>query len=183
MSFLERSGNDTLSGEAGDDSIVGGGGNDTLNGGDGADRLDGASGADQLTGGAGNDELTGGAGNDVIHFGIGFWARIASRNNRLETVDGSDTLRFNASIVPASVSGRRRQRRWARHIDRGRGSNSSSKEVSATSPPRQYVVARLQPDRGRREQHARPHRVQCGTVWTHADLLIRAANTHRHSRR
>ena len=94
---------DNLSGDAGDDSIYGGAGNDTLNGGDGAGRLDGGSGNDQLTGGLGNDELTGGAGSDIIHFSLGS-SQDHIKNNSLETIDGTDTLRFNSSVAVGSVS-------------------------------------------------------------------------------
>jgi Ca2+-binding RTX toxin-like protein len=165
-------GNDTLAGDAGDDSIAGGGGNDTLSGGDGADRLDGGSGADQLIGGAGNDELTGGAGNDLIHFGIGS-GQDRIKNNRLETADGTDTLRFNASIVPASVSV---------------SADNSDGLVISIAGGDQVIVEGSQRDfsdnvlsRGfswtAGDVNSTLDRIEFndGTVWTHADLLSRAA--------
>ena len=168
--LLGSIGVDILNGDAGNDSIAGGAGNDTLNGGDGADKLDGGSGNDQLTGGVGNDEITGGAGADIIHFALGAGQDLI-RNNLLETIDGVDVLRFNASIRPVDV---------AISADNASGIvisiaggdrvtvDGTQRDFSdvATSQGFSWTVGDTRSTLDRIEFSE-------GTVWTHADLIAR----------
>ena len=89
---------EVIAGFAGADSLRGGYGDDRLAGYDGTDRLEGGWGDDLIVGGADADVLFGDAGNDEYRFASGDGHdRIDDRG------DGVDTVRFDASVVSASI--------------------------------------------------------------------------------
>jgi len=89
---------DVISGFAAADSLRGGFGNDRLAGYDGTDTLEGGWGDDLLIGGADADALFGDAGDDEYRFAAGDGHdRIDDRG------DGDDIVRFDASVVSASI--------------------------------------------------------------------------------
>ncbi|PUE42311.1 hypothetical protein B9Z50_00070 [Limnohabitans sp. Bal53] len=97
--FLDRSGNDSWSGDGeanwydgstGNDTVDGAGGNDELRGGDGDDEINGGAGDDTLQGGAGNDTLDGGVGSRDL---AGYWPD--SQSQWTLSRQGLDTLLTN----------------------------------------------------------------------------------------
>ena len=168
--LLGAAGADTLLGDLGNDSIAGGLGNDTLNGGDGADKLDGGSGNDQLTGGLGNDEIFAGAGDDVIHFNLTA-GQDRIKNNLLQTVDGVDVLRLDASVRPVDVS------ISADNADGIVVSVAGGASITVEGSQRDFNDAAISQGFSWTAGDTRStlDRIEFsdGTVWTHADIIAR----------
>lgn len=101
---------DLLRGTGGGDLLRSVDGNDTLYGRGGPDTLDGGVGDDLLLGGNGDDVLVGGGGNDTFSGGMGSNIIVASETSGGDTVqvdhDGSNLLRLDADVDPASVRAR-----------------------------------------------------------------------------
>lgn len=101
---------DLLRGTGGGDLLRSVDGNDTLYGRGGPDTLDGGVGDDLLLGGNGDDVLVGGDGNDTFSGGMGSNIIVASETSGGDTVqvdhDGSNLLRLDADVDPASVRAR-----------------------------------------------------------------------------
>lgn len=103
--FLEGTGNDTITGNAGSDTITGGDGNDSLvgltgndsiNAGSGNDFVDGGAGNDIIIGDTGNDSILGGDGDDNVDAGMGNDTVTGGiGNDSLVGGDGNDALTGN----------------------------------------------------------------------------------------
>src|SRR6185369_570364 len=71
---------------------------------DGNDTIYGFSEEDFLDGGAGNDFLSGGNENDTYIFGVGYGADVI-HDGAFNIIGGmTDTLRFNADVLPGDVT-------------------------------------------------------------------------------
>ncbi|HVJ01429.1 MAG TPA: calcium-binding protein, partial [Sphingomonas sp.] len=144
---------DTISGGAGDDSINALGGNDTLNGDSGNDSLTGDVGDDTLTGGTGNDTLAGNAGNDVYRFNAG------DGQDTLTDTGGLDRIELGAGIAPADVTIVQQ------------GTTGLILKIGANGD-RLTLVNQINGAANAIEEL----RFADGTVWTAADMAIRATS-------
>lgn len=134
----------------------------TLLGGGGNDRLVGGALDDHLDGEAGNDRLMGGAGNDRYSYGLG------SGNDRVIDLEGLNRIELTQGLTPDDIQ-------LVRTVDPLSGvALEHDSLVLVLRDSGEYLVL---------EQFFKPGDAQTavhfydGTVWSHAELGLRAGNS------
>ena len=88
----------TVQARGNDDNVYLAAGNDIVSAGSGNDNVYSGAGDDLVAGEAGDDRIDTGAGDDVVVFNHG------DGHDRLTTGEGTDTLSFGATVLPAMLS-------------------------------------------------------------------------------